>query len=93
MKPKEPKGRRNPKSQPAAEQAIPAIAAEGLGPPAGDAPCKGVGETTRQRVETGGVHHRVWISSATFSSPVDQPRTTPAGSMSMNSSRQVGPSR
>ncbi len=40
----------------AAEQAKPAIAAEGLGPPAGDAPCKGVGGTSRSEWRLGVFH-------------------------------------
>ena len=36
-----------PKSQKAAEQAVPAIAVAGVPPVTGDAPSKGVGETTR----------------------------------------------
>ena len=46
----------NPKSPKAAEQAKPAIAVAGVSPATGDAPCKGVGETSRSEWRLGVFH-------------------------------------
>ena len=43
----------------AAVQAKPTIAVEGLGPPTGDAPCKGVGGTSRSEWRLGVIHFSV----------------------------------
>ncbi len=79
---------RNPKSPKAAKQAKPVIAVAGVSPATGDAPSKGVGETSRSEWRLGVCHFSAHARERATASRQRAMRARRAGSGSWGSKRR-----